>query len=108
MTQLVDHVRAMDMRSARTELALVFHDFESRHRQTHQIFMQRYDEIDAQLELDGRRIREEKKLLIVAYFYHEYSCGCMWVGDDIFLPYGVADSSVAFAFVAITDLLGAM
>lgn len=71
--RLVQQVRAMDMRTARTELALVFHDFESRHWQTHQIFMQRYDEIEAQLELDGKRIREEKKLLIGAYFCHEYS-----------------------------------
>jgi predicted GH43/DUF377 family glycosyl hydrolase len=37
-----------------------------------------------------------------------YSCGGMRVGDDLFLPYGVADSSVAFAFVAIKDLLEAM
>jgi predicted GH43/DUF377 family glycosyl hydrolase len=37
-----------------------------------------------------------------------YSCGGMRVFDDIFLPYGVADSSVAFAFVAIRDLLGEM
>jgi predicted GH43/DUF377 family glycosyl hydrolase len=71
--QLVDQVRAMDMRTARTELALVFHDFEARHWQTHQIFMQRYEEIEAELQLDGRRIREEKKLLIGAYFCHEYS-----------------------------------
>jgi predicted GH43/DUF377 family glycosyl hydrolase len=70
---LVDQVRAMDMRTARTELALVFHDFEARHWQTHSIFMKRYDEIEAQLDLDGRRIREEKKLLIGAYFCHEYS-----------------------------------
>ena len=71
--RLVDQVRSMDMRTARTELALVFHDFEARHWQTHQIFMQRYLEIEAQLQLDGRRIREEKKLLIGAYFCHEYS-----------------------------------
>ena len=71
--RLVDQVRSMDMRTARLELALVFHDFETRHNQTHQIFMQRYDEIEAQLGLDGRRIREEKKLLIGAYFCHEYS-----------------------------------
>ncbi len=70
---LVDQVRAMDMRTARTELALVFHDFEARHWQTHSIFMKRYDEIEAQLEIDGRRIRDEKKLLIGAYFCHEYS-----------------------------------
>ncbi|WP_294391811.1 glycoside hydrolase family 130 protein [uncultured Sphingomonas sp.] len=37
-----------------------------------------------------------------------YSCGGIRHGDMIFLPYGVADSSVAFAFVTIESLLGAM
>ncbi len=37
-----------------------------------------------------------------------YTCGAIRVGDDLFLPYGVADSSVCFAFVAINDILGAM
>ena len=37
-----------------------------------------------------------------------YSCGAMRVGDDVFLPYGVADSSVSFGFVAIKDLLAEM
>jgi predicted GH43/DUF377 family glycosyl hydrolase len=37
-----------------------------------------------------------------------YSCGGIKVGDDLFLPYGVADSSVAFAFVSIKDLLATM
>jgi len=37
-----------------------------------------------------------------------YSCGGIVVGDDLFLPYGVADSSVAFAFVSISDLLSVM
>ena len=37
-----------------------------------------------------------------------YSCGGMRVGDDLFLPYGVADSSVAFAFLSIKDLLASM
>ena len=37
-----------------------------------------------------------------------YSCGGMVVGDDLFLPYGVADSSVAFAFVSISELLSVM
>lgn len=73
MRKLVDEVRALDMRTARTELALVYHDFESRHAQTQNIFMKRYEEVEADLGLDGRRIREEKKLLIGAYFCHEYS-----------------------------------
>jgi predicted GH43/DUF377 family glycosyl hydrolase len=34
-----------------------------------------------------------------------YTCGAIRAGDDLFLPYGVADSSVCFAFVAIRDIL---
>ncbi|WAC25099.1 glycoside hydrolase family 130 protein [Blastomonas sp. SL216] len=37
-----------------------------------------------------------------------YTCGAIRVGDDLFLPYGVADSSVCFAFLAISDMLAAM
>lgn len=37
-----------------------------------------------------------------------YTCGAIRVGDDLFLPYGVADSSVCFAFIAINDILAQM
>jgi predicted GH43/DUF377 family glycosyl hydrolase len=37
-----------------------------------------------------------------------YSCGAIRHGDKLFVPYGVADSSVAFAFIDIKVLLGAM
>ncbi|MGE0775632.1 MAG: glycoside hydrolase family 130 protein [Sphingomonadaceae bacterium] len=37
-----------------------------------------------------------------------YSCGGMVIGDDLFIPYGVADSSVAFAFLSIKELLNVM
>ncbi len=37
-----------------------------------------------------------------------YTCGAIRVGDDLFLPYGVADSSVCFAFVSINDILAEM
>lgn len=37
-----------------------------------------------------------------------YSCGAIRHGDCLFLPYGVADSSVAFAFVPIASLLQSM
>jgi predicted GH43/DUF377 family glycosyl hydrolase len=37
-----------------------------------------------------------------------YSCGAMKHGDRLFLPYGIADSSVGFAFVEIAELLKAM
>ncbi len=37
-----------------------------------------------------------------------YSCGGMRVGDQLFLPYGISDSSVGFAFMRLSDLLKAM
>jgi predicted GH43/DUF377 family glycosyl hydrolase len=37
-----------------------------------------------------------------------YSCGAIRVGDDIFMPYGVADSSVCFAFFPISRILAQM
>lgn len=37
-----------------------------------------------------------------------YTCGAMRHGATLFLPYGVADSSVAFAFIPIAALLDAM
>ncbi len=37
-----------------------------------------------------------------------YSCGAICHGDTVFLPYGVADSSIAFAFIKVTSLLAQM
>jgi predicted GH43/DUF377 family glycosyl hydrolase len=37
-----------------------------------------------------------------------YTCGAMRVGKDIFMPYGIADSSIGFAFIRIADLLKAL
>jgi predicted GH43/DUF377 family glycosyl hydrolase len=35
-----------------------------------------------------------------------YSCGAMLHGDTVVIPYGIADSSIGFATVALADLLG--
>lgn len=37
-----------------------------------------------------------------------YSCGAIRHGDRIFVPYGVADSSIAFAFIPVQSLLAQM
>ena len=37
-----------------------------------------------------------------------YSCGALLQGDNLFIPYGVADSSIAFAFCAVRKLLASM
>jgi predicted GH43/DUF377 family glycosyl hydrolase len=37
-----------------------------------------------------------------------YTCGAMRIGEKLFMPYGIADSSVGFAFVDIKEMLAAM
>lgn len=37
-----------------------------------------------------------------------YTCGAIKAGDDLFMPYGVADSSVCFGFFPIAGILDAM
>ena len=37
-----------------------------------------------------------------------YTCGGLKVGDQLFMPYGISDSSVGFAFIPLKDLLKAM
>ncbi|MBK5264030.1 MAG: glycoside hydrolase family 130 protein [Alphaproteobacteria bacterium] len=71
--RLVHEVLKMDERTARAQLAAVLKDFEERHWQTRRVFMTRYEEIEAQLKLDGSKIGEDKRQLIGAYFCHEYS-----------------------------------
>jgi predicted GH43/DUF377 family glycosyl hydrolase len=71
--RLVKAVLAMSPGEARGQLEAVLKDFEARHWQTRRVFMTRYDEVEAQLGLDGSTIGDEKRQLIGAYFCHEYS-----------------------------------
>jgi predicted GH43/DUF377 family glycosyl hydrolase len=71
--RIVRYVEGMTTSAAIAELGLVLRDFETRHWQTRNVFMDRYRQIEAEWELDGTKIPEEKKQLIGAYFCHEYS-----------------------------------
>jgi len=71
--RLVRAVIEMSPGEARAQLEAVLKDFEARHWQTRRVFMTRYDEVEAQLGLDGSTIGDEKRQLIGAYFCHEYS-----------------------------------
>lgn len=37
-----------------------------------------------------------------------YTCGAMKVGDQLFMPYGISDSSIGFAFLPLKNLVAAM
>lgn len=71
--RLVHEVLDMPVAQARAQLDRVLKDFEARHWQTRRVFMTRYDEIEAELGLDGAEISDERRQLIGAYFCHEYS-----------------------------------
>ncbi|HEY9581231.1 MAG TPA: glycoside hydrolase family 130 protein [Rhizorhapis sp.] len=71
--RLVNEVLRMEEHTAREQLEAVLKDFEERHWQTRRVFMTRYEEIEAQLKLDGNAISDDKRQLIGAYFCHEYS-----------------------------------
>ena len=71
--RLVREVLDLEPAAARAQLEKVLKDFEARHWQTRRVFMTRYDEIEAELQLDGAEIGDEKRQLIGAYFCHEYS-----------------------------------
>jgi predicted GH43/DUF377 family glycosyl hydrolase len=70
--RIVKAVLDMDMRTCQSELALVNRDFGQRHWQTRQVFLDRFEQVRADLQLDPG-LREERKELIGAYFCHEYS-----------------------------------
>ncbi|MCF8707221.1 glycoside hydrolase family 130 protein [Rhizorhapis sp. SPR117] len=95
--RLVDAVLKMDEHIARAQLAAVFKDFEKRHWQTRRVFMTRYEEIEAQLDLDSSNISDDKRQLIGAYFCHEYSYAAAALMNPSVVPHhdqsGISDGS---------------
>lgn len=72
--RVIDSVRQMDNRTCQSELALVMADFGDRHREIRAVFLERFDEVAAEVGLN-EECRESDRLLIGAYFCHEYSFG---------------------------------
>lgn len=71
--ELVRRILALDRRTIRSELALVYKDFGNRHWQTRNVFRNRFQDVAGQLDLDPDTIGEEHRELIGAYLCHEYS-----------------------------------
>ena len=99
--RIVDSVLALDEEMADIELELVLRDFEARHWQTRNVFMIRYAEIEAALNLDSDVISEIKKQLIGAYFCHEYSYAAAALMNPSVIPHpdqsGLSDGALRIA-----------
>jgi predicted GH43/DUF377 family glycosyl hydrolase len=71
--KLVSDILAMGDDAVDLALTDVFQDFEQRHWQIKRVFQTRFEQVASQLNLDSQAVSDAKKLLIGAYFCHEYS-----------------------------------
>ena len=69
-------------------------DFENRHREIRSVFLDRFNEIAHELQLTGE-FRETDKLLIGAYFCHEYSFGAAALMNPSVVPHPDQDGLAA-------------
>ncbi len=99
-TRLVEDIAALSEDIARIEYRRVLADFEERHWQTEHLFGQRYRDVESTLGIDPARFSEARKLLIGAYFCHEYTYAAAALMNPSIVPHpdqsGMADGAVRF------------
>jgi len=71
--RLVEAVLSLDDKEIRRQLRRVMRDFETRHWQARNMFLRRFDQICALLDLELGSIPDQRKQLVGAFFCHEYS-----------------------------------
>ncbi len=97
--RIIDTVQAMDNRTVQAELSLVMADFENRHREVRRFFEQRYAGIAADMGI-VEPLRDAERLLIGAYFCHEYSFEAAALMNPSVVPHpdqsGLAPGEIRF------------
>jgi predicted GH43/DUF377 family glycosyl hydrolase len=99
--RLLEDIAALDNRQTRRQLRAVFKDFEARHWQTKKIFERRFSQVASMLDLDTTGIDTDERLLIGAYFCHEYSYAAAALMNPRVVPHpdqsGLDDHTVRIA-----------
>jgi len=85
--RLVDAVLKLDDRELGRQLKAVMHDFEQRHWQTRKVFLKRFGEICAMLNLSLQGVGDKRKQMIGAYFCHEYSYAAAALMNPSIVPH---------------------
>jgi predicted GH43/DUF377 family glycosyl hydrolase len=85
--RLVDDVRALGAQEAAEEYERVRHDFAERHWQTEAMFRERFDEVAEDLNLNADGFDDARKLLIGAYFCHEYTYSAAALMNPSIVPH---------------------
>ena len=85
--RLVDSVLTLDDREIGRQLKSVMQDFEQRHWQTRKVFLNRFKEICALLDLSLGGIGDKRQQLIGAYFCQEYSYAAAALMNPSIVPH---------------------
>ena len=85
--RLVEQVLTLDDREIGRELKKVMDDFEQRHWQTRKVFLKRFKEICALLDLSLEGIGDKRQQLIGAYFCQEYSYAAAALMNPSIVPH---------------------
>lgn len=85
--RIVKSVLELSPEQCAEELALVDHDFETRHWQTEAVYLERFGHIARDLGLDPARVRPEQQELIGACFCHEYSYAAAALMNPSIVPH---------------------
>jgi predicted GH43/DUF377 family glycosyl hydrolase len=80
-------VLGLDDRELGRQLKGVMQDFEQRHWQTRKVFLKRFNEICAMLNLSLQGIGDKRKQMIGAYFCHEYSYAAAALMNPSIVPH---------------------
>lgn len=98
--KLVEDVVMLGAEAAAQEYARVRQDFAERHWQTEAMFRERFEEVADDLELDADSFDDTRKLLIGAYFCHEYTYSAAALMNPSIVPHpdqsGLHGGSVRF------------
>ncbi|WP_375289292.1 glycoside hydrolase family 130 protein [Qipengyuania sp.] len=85
--KLVKDIARLSMEEAEQEYARVKSDFATRHWQTENMFRERFEEVADDLNLNRDSFDETRKLLIGAYFCHEYTYAAAALMNPSIVPH---------------------
>ncbi len=98
--RLVDDILQLSESQVQASLHAVLHDFEQRHWQTQRVFNTRFEDLDREIGLDIGPVSEARRLLIGAYFCHEYSYAAAALMNPSVVPHpdqsGLDDDTMRF------------
>lgn len=98
--KLVSDIASLSESAAHAEYAKVLADFEERHWQTENMFIDRFAEVERSVDLSGFTFSETRKRLIGAYFCHEYTYAAAALMNPSIVPHpdqsGMEDGACRF------------